>query len=91
MIEFSEDLSKIYSGKQAVKQRVETRLKHSLSDIPYYDRGIDIVEFTYGSKATAIRQGLRDFSANITVNSLNSRVQIYDVIIDVDKLISQEG
>jgi hypothetical protein len=87
MIEFSEDLSKIYTGKEALQTRIETLLKHTLSDIPYYDRGIDITEFTYGSKAVSLRQSLRDFSPDITVNPVNGRVQIYDVDIDITKLL----
>ena len=90
MIEFSKDLSKQYTGKEAIKERAEARLRHNISDIPYYDRGLDINEFTYGSKVFAIQQALRDFSPNITVNSINNRVQIYDVIIDVDTVLQSE-
>ena len=87
MIEFSDDLSQIYSGKQAVQQRVTTRLKHTTSDIPYYDRGVDLFEFTYGSKDVALRLGLRDFGAAVMFDDENSRVQVYDVIIDTSKLL----
>ena len=87
MIEFSDDLSTIYEGKEAVKQRVLTRLKHTTRDIPYYDRGIDIFEFTYGSKDVALRLGLRDFGATVKLDDQNSRVQVYDVIIDTTNIL----
>ena len=89
MIEFSEDLSKLYSGKEALKLRIETRLKHTLHDIPYYDRGIDINEFTYGSKAVSLRQSLRDFSPDVSVDPVNGRVQLYNINIDVNRILGQ--
>lgn len=87
MIEFSDDLSTMYDGKEAIKQRVTTRLKHTTSDIPYYDRGVDIFEFTYGSKDVALRLGLRDFGASVSFDDENSRVQVYNVMIDTSKLL----
>ena len=87
MIEFSDDLSEIYTGKQAVKQRVTTRLKHTTKDIPYYDRGVDLFEFTYGSKEVALRLGLRDFGAVVKYDNENSRVQVYDIQIDCSNIL----
>jgi hypothetical protein len=87
MIEFSDDLSTLYDGKEAIEQRVTTRLKHTTSDIPYYDRGVDIFEFTYGSKDVALRLGLRDFGASVSFDDENSRVQVYNVMIDTSKLL----
>lgn len=87
MTEFSEDLSKKYTGKEALQRRVECRIKHTLSDIPYYDRGVDISEFTYGSKSLSLQQALRDFSPMVTIDNVNSRVQVYDVVIDVDNIL----
>ena len=87
MIEFSDDLSEIYTGKQAVKQRVLTRLKHTTKDIPYYDRGVDLFEFTYGSKEVALRLGLRDFGAVVKYDNENSRVQVYDIQIDCSNIL----
>lgn len=84
MIEFDETLSRKYSGKEAVKTRILTRLKHTTSDIPYYDRGVDISEFTYGNPLAAIRIGLRDFGPELYYDSANSRVQIFDISIPVD-------
>lgn len=87
MIEFSDDLSQMYDGKEAIKQRISTRIKHTTNDIPYYDRGVDIFEFTYGSKEIALRLGLRDFGAQVSYNDDNSRVQVYDVVVDVSGIL----
>ena len=86
-IEFSDDLSQVYTGKEAVVQRVTTRLKHTTSDIPYYDRGVDIFEFTYGSKDVALRLGLRDFGPSVSFDDENSRVQVYNISIDVSQFV----
>lgn len=86
-IEFSDDLSKIYTGKEAITQRVTTRLKHTTNDIPYYERGVNLFEFTYGSKDAALRLGLRDFGPTVTLDNENSRVQVYNVSIDVSQFI----
>lgn len=88
MIEFSTDLNKKYSGKQALEQRVKTRVSHTTSDIPYYERGIDLFEFTYGSQSAALRMGLRDLGVSVSYDSENKRVQVYNVSIDVEKEIS---
>lgn len=84
MIEFDETMSRMYSGKEAISKRIETRLKHTTYDIPYYDRGVDIQEFTYGSSVAAIKLGLRDFGPELKYDSVNSRVQIYDIIVPVN-------
>lgn len=87
IIEYSDDLSTILEGKEAVEQRVLTRLKHTTRDIPYYERGVDIFEFTYGSKDVALRLGLRDFGASVQYDEKNSRVQVYDVVIDTTNVL----
>lgn len=87
MIEFSDDFSQMYTGKKAIEQRVVTRLKHTTNDIPYYDRGVDIFEFTYGSKDVALRLGLRDFGAQVSYDNDNSRVQLYDIVVDVSGIV----
>ena len=79
MIEFNDTLDVLYDGKEAVAQRVKTRLRHTTADIPYWERGVDIFEFTYGTAASAIRFGLRDFGAGVVVDSENSRVQVYNI------------
>lgn len=84
MVEFNDTLDKLYEGKAAVAQRVKTRLRHTTQDIPYWERGVDIFEFTYGTAESAIRFGLRDFGAGVTVDSENSRVQVYNVTVGYD-------
>lgn len=79
MIEFNDTMDELYDGKAAVAQRVKTRLRHTTADIPYWERGVDIFEFTYGTVEGAIRFGLRDFGAGVTVDSENSRVQVYNI------------
>lgn len=84
MIEFDETLSKRYYGKEAVSRRIQTRIKHTTYDIPYYQRGLDVSEFQYGSQLAAIKLAFRDFGPQITYNSENSRIQFYDLNIDVN-------
>lgn len=84
MIEFDETLSKKYYGKEAVMHRIQTRIKHTTYDIPYYQRGLDISEFQYGSQVAAIKLAFRDFGLTVSFDSTNSRIQIYDVNIDVN-------
>jgi hypothetical protein len=83
MIEFSDDLSHKLQGKEAITQKIITRLKHKTTDIPYYSRGVDVYEFQLGSQLAAIKLGLKDFGANVTYDETNSRVQAYGVTINV--------
>lgn len=84
MVEFSDDLSTVFDGAKAISRKIETRLKHSLSDIPYYERGVDINEFTYGSSFAAIKIAFRDLGAEVKYNSGNNRVQYYDIEVPVN-------
>lgn len=85
MVEMNDTLDKLLNGKEAVIQRVKTRLKHTTQDIPYYDRGIDIFEFTYGGFESAVRFGLRDFGiASVKVDSTDSRIQVCGITIELD-------
>jgi hypothetical protein len=84
MIEFDETLSQRYNGKEAVMRRIETRIKHTTHDIPYYQRGLDVSEFVYGSQVAAIKLAFKDFGPNIKFDGVNSRIQFYDVNIDVN-------
>ncbi len=86
MIEFDETLSKKYYGKEAVSRRVQTRMKHTTYDIPYYQRGLDISEFRYGSQVAAIKLAFRDFGPQINFDSINSRIQYYDMNINVSEI-----
>ena len=83
MIEFDETLSKKYYGKEAVVRRIKTRIKHTTYDIPYYQRGLDVAEFEYGSQIAAIKLAFKDFGPQITYDNINSRIQIYDLSIEV--------
>lgn len=86
MIEFDETLSKKYYGKEAVMHRIQTRIKHTTYDIPYYQRGLDISEFKYGSQVAAIKLAFRDFGPTINFDDVNSRIQYYDVNINLNEL-----
>lgn len=90
MLEFNETLDEVYDGKQAVVERVKTRLKHTTRDIPYYERGVDLWEFTYGSQDIAVRTALRDLGAVINYDDKNSRVQVYNITVDVDRIQEEE-
>jgi len=83
MIEFDETLSIKYSGKEALMKRVQTRIKHTTSDIPYYERGLDVSEFVYGSQVAAIKLAFKDLGPSVSFDAVNSRIQYYDVGIDV--------
>ena len=83
MIEFDETFSKKYYGKEAVMRRIQTRIKHTTYDIPYYQRGLDVAEFEYGSQIAAIKLAFKDFGPQITYDNINSRIQIYDLSIEV--------
>ncbi len=83
MLEFDETLSKRYTGKEAAIRRIQTRLKHTTFDIPYYDRGLDVAEFTYGSQVAAIKLCFKDFGPEIKYVDKNSRIQYYDVTIGI--------
>jgi hypothetical protein len=86
MIEFDETMTRKYSGKEAIKERCIAKLNHRTQDIPYFVDGLDIQEFTYGSKALAINECLAEFTPNIKLDKANSRIQLYDVTIDVSNL-----
>lgn len=70
----------------AAAERITTRLKHTTRDIPYYDKGVDIDLFTYGTPEASLRFALRDFMPNIKVDAENSRVQYFNIDIDISKI-----
>lgn len=84
MVEFDETLSKKYYGKEAVMRRIETRIQHNTHDIPYYNRGLDVEEFLYGSQVAAIKLAFKDFGPYINYDAANSRIQYYDVNININ-------
>lgn len=71
----------------AAAERIRTRLNHTTKDIPYYDRGVDIDLFTYGTPEASLRMALRDFMPNIKIDAQNSRVQYYNIDIDISKIM----
>ncbi|MBP5422714.1 MAG: hypothetical protein J6Y78_09770 [Paludibacteraceae bacterium] len=86
MIEFEDDFSRIYTGKQAVQKRVSTRLKHTLNDIPYYNRCVDFREFVYDDIGDAIRMAFRDMDATVESDGYGvSRIQVYGVSIPIEE------
>lgn len=90
MIEFDDTFSKQYSGKEALIQRINTRIRHTTSDIPYYTRGVDVAEFAYGSQVAAIKLAFRDLGPSVTYDENNSRVQYYDISIPVDTALGEQ-
>ena len=84
MIEFNETFTQKYGGKEAVAQRIRVRAKHTPYDIPYYERGLDVEEFRYGSQVAAIKLAFKDFGPEVRLDKINSRVQYYDVSVDLD-------
>ena len=83
MIEFDETFSNTFVGKEAITRRIKTRLLHTTSDIPYYTLGVDMAEFTYGSQLAAIKLAFRDLGPGIEYHGENSRIQYYDISIDI--------
>jgi hypothetical protein len=71
----------------AAAERIRTRLNHTTKDIPYYDRGVDIDLFTYGTPEASLRMALRDFMPNIKIDTQNSRIQYYNIDIDISKIM----
>lgn len=80
-LEFDDTFSTRYTGKNAIIRKLQTRIKHTTSDIPYYERGVDVTEFTYGNPMAAIKLAFRDFGPNVTWNGRTSRIQYVDVSI----------
>jgi hypothetical protein len=82
MIEFSENFNIRYTGKGAVAKRVTYRLTPRLDDIPYFEGGLDVQEFTYTNNLLpSIRKLLSDFQANVTMSG--ARVVVGDVIVAI--------
>ena len=83
IVELDETMSQRFVGKQAIIRRIDTRLKHTKDDIPYYERGVNINEFVYGNPVAAIKLAFKDFGPQLSYDSRNSRIQYYDVNIDI--------
>lgn len=89
MIEFNDTLSELYEGKEALIKRVKTRLSHTTRSIPYFDRGVDINLFTYGSQQSGIKMALRDFGAAVSVSNDGERIVAYNIQIDVSQITGE--
>ena len=84
MIEFSEDLSKRITGTPAMIQRVKYRLSVREGEIPYFNGGLAVREFTYDNSLTmAVRSVLSDF--NYEVNVADGRVSVGDIIVELPR------
>jgi hypothetical protein len=82
MVEFDETLSKRFTGSNAVSQRVLYRLKPRKGEIPYFDGGLEVDEFTYSSDLlSSIRYLLRDFQ--VQVNVVGDRVVVGDIAVEL--------
>lgn len=81
MIEFSEDLTKLYTGLDAVVQRATFRFSVRTGEVPYYSKAFDYNEFTYDNPHLAVRRVLRDFDCSIQIEG--DRVLVADVSIEV--------
>ena len=89
MIEYDETLSALYSGKEALIRRVKSRLTHTTTDIPYFDRGVSMELFTYGTQQAGIKMALRDFGSAVSVSADGGRAVVYNVKIDVSELMGE--
>jgi len=82
MIEFSENLAVRYEGSQAVGHKALYRLSVREGEIPYFNGGLAVREFTYNNDLTmAVRRVLSDF--DVEVNVSGDRVSVGDIVITV--------
>jgi hypothetical protein len=83
MIEFSEDLSKRFSGVEAMGRRAYHRLAVGRGEIPYFNGGLDKELFKYDSQDLVgrIRALLSDFQVEVNVE--HGRVTVGDVRIAI--------
>jgi len=80
MVEFSADLSKRYEGVQAVSQKVTYRLSVRAGEIPYFNGGLDVQEFSVGGNlSAAVSRALSDFRYSVSVSG--DRVLVGDILI----------
>jgi hypothetical protein len=79
MVEFSEDLSKRFTGVEARERRAYHRLAVGQGEIPYFNGGLDKELFKYDSQDLVghIRALLSDFQVEVSVT--HGRVTVGDV------------
>jgi hypothetical protein len=70
MIEFSEDLNERFTGVSAMEKRAYYRLAPRKGEIPYFNGGLAVEEFTYGFQDLAgnVRALLSDFQVEVIVD-----------------------
>jgi hypothetical protein len=83
MVEFSEDLSKRFTGLQAMERRAFFRLAPERGEIPYFNGGLDKELFKYGSQdlVNNVRVLLSDFQVAVRVES--GRVTVGNIEIAI--------
>jgi hypothetical protein len=85
MIEFSEDFSIKYTGKEAVAKRVMYRITPRAGDIPYFNGGLNVHEFDAGSDLEGgLRDLLSDFGAAVSV-AADGRVTVGDISVPIPR------
>jgi hypothetical protein len=87
MVEFSEDLSKRYSGVEAKERRAYFRLAVGRGEIPYFNGGLDRDLFKYDSQDLVgrIRALLSDFQVEVSVE--HGRVTVGDIRLDIPGVV----
>jgi|LSQA01.1.fsa_nt_gi hypothetical protein len=86
-IEFSEDLSTRFEGKDAVVQRVLYRTKVLKGEVPYFQRGFSAGLFEFGGSKVLLgelRSLLKDFPCDVSVSG--DRLLLGEIAINIDKL-----
>jgi hypothetical protein len=83
MVEFSEDLSKRYSGVEARERRAYFRLAVGSGEIPYFNGGLEkeLFKFDSGDLVNRIRALLSDFQVEVKVE--HGRVTVGDVVLSI--------
>jgi hypothetical protein len=83
MVEFSEDLSKRFTGVEAMERRAFFRLAPARGEIPYFNGGLDRDLFKYGSQdlVNNIRVLLSDFQVSVQVE--HGRVTVGNIELDI--------
>lgn len=80
MVEFSVDLTKKFSDKQALQKRLTYRLLTKARDIAYVNYGLDYSLFTYISPEFAIQNAV---GAACEVEVTGTRVIVAGVTVDL--------
>jgi hypothetical protein len=83
MIEFSEDLSKRYTGLEAMAKRAFFRLAPERGEIPYFNGGLEKELFKSEPQDLIgnIRMLLSDFQVSVRVES--GRVVVGEIQLDI--------